>query len=332
MALSFKDKKNNTQFFIYGAGVGTMGGTRIFGGAFGEGLDEVILGAYTNIVANYEDGDKIYLFGFSRGAVAVRKLSALISKSGLVTQESSHLTQTAWQHFNGEQTQIFWDDTRDPNTHRGVKIEFIGAWDTVAGISKFETRDVAQSVEHAVQILSVDETRRYYRHVPWERSLSGKQTVEQIWLPGVHSDIGGGYGEAFLSTLSLLAMMDKISECCPDISFDDTYIERLVHFVEEHEIQVHNEGNFYKPRKVGCHVNQSVHPIMELMRGRRINFKGSAEPYEPLFDVTASDIIVDNGHHERNAQFFRETQFVSDSVHSKRLMETVRTRLSACPR
>jgi uncharacterized protein (DUF2235 family) len=337
MALSFKDKKDNTQLFIYGAGVGTMGGTRILGGAVGEGLSEVILGAYINIVANYEPGDKIYLFGFSRGAVAVRALSGFISKSGLVAHDSSNWTQRAWQHFRQERTQTRWEYIKNRYIHRGVRIDFMGVWDTVAGTSilskvlnqlRFETLDVAQGVENAVQILSVDETREYYRYVPWEHRHSDAQTVEQIWLPGVHSDIGGGYKEAFLSTLSLLAMMDKISEHCPDISFDRDYIQGLLRSIEADEIQVHNEGRFYKVREAGCHVNQSVHPVMELMRGRRINFKGSTEPYEPLFDVRTSNIVVDHEPRERNAQNFRETQFAGGSIHSNGLMERVRTRLS----
>jgi type VI secretion system (T6SS) phospholipase Tle1-like effector len=337
MALSFKDGKDNTQMFIYGAGVGTMAGTRIFGGAVGEGLNEVILGAYTNIVANYERGDKIYLLGFSRGAVAVRALSGFISTSGLVTQEASNFTQRAWQHYNCERTD--WEDVKNQHTHPDVKIEFIGVWDTVVGASilstmlhqlRFRTLDIARSVKHAVQILAIDELRRYYRHVPWDDLHSNGQTVEQIWLPGVHSDIGGGYQGAFLSTLSLFAMIDKISECCPDISFDCSSINKLFRCVENDRVEVHHEGSFYKPRKVGCHVNQSVHPIMELMRGRRIIFKESPEPYEPLFDATTSNIIVDDELRDHNAQQFHETRFAKDSIHSNGLMEAVRSRLSNC--
>src|SRR5947209_18898959 len=90
MSLSSRDTENNPQIFIYGAGIGTgslVG--KVMGGAFGEGLDEVILGSYINLVSNYEPGDKIYLFGFSRGAVAARALSDLITISGLVRSEFS---------------------------------------------------------------------------------------------------------------------------------------------------------------------------------------------------------------------------------------------------
>jgi Uncharacterized alpha/beta hydrolase domain (DUF2235) len=336
-ALSFKDKNHNPQLFIYGAGVGTMGGNKIFGGAVGDGLEEVILGAYINLVANYEPGDKIYLFGFSRGAVAVRTLSEFLSKTGLVTREKSHLTQVAWQYFKGEPTSISFDESKNEDTHRDLKVEFIGVWDTVVGTSilakmlnqlRFETLDVAQTVEHAVQILSIDEARKYYHHAPWARSSSDQQTVEQIWLPGVHSDIGGGYREAFLSTLGLFAMIDKISEHCPDISFYRPYMDKLVTFVKDRDIQVHGEGTFYKRRKVGCHVNQSVHPVMELMRGRRIKFGGDTRPYEPTFDATGSNIIIDREPRERNTQVFRETQFSKNSFYSNELADAVWTRVS----
>ncbi len=96
LSLAYRDHSGNPQLFIYGAGVGTGNlATRLTGGAFGEGLDEVILGSYINLVSNYESGDKIYLFGFSRGAIAARALSGLISVSGLVRAETSPMIESA---------------------------------------------------------------------------------------------------------------------------------------------------------------------------------------------------------------------------------------------
>ena len=69
------------------------------GRAFGQGIDEIILQAYVNLVANYEAGDKIYVFGFSRGAVAARALTGMISHSGLVRYDSSPYIQRAWHRF-----------------------------------------------------------------------------------------------------------------------------------------------------------------------------------------------------------------------------------------
>ena len=93
MSLSYRDKKDNPQLFIYGAGVGAGAlPLRLIGGAFGEGLDEVILGSYINLVSNYEPGDKIYLFGFSRGAFTARSVGGILSTLGL-------LNKTAMRYF-----------------------------------------------------------------------------------------------------------------------------------------------------------------------------------------------------------------------------------------
>ena len=75
LALAFKNRDKTPQIFLYFNGVGTASYKYLglLGKAFGEGLDQLILQAYVNIVANYEPGDKIYVFGFSRGSVAARQ-------------------------------------------------------------------------------------------------------------------------------------------------------------------------------------------------------------------------------------------------------------------
>jgi len=89
------------QNVIYAQGVGsTIGGvaerdvatrtfaglTRILGGAFGAGLDDLILDTYLRLCFDYEDGDQIFVFGFSRGAFAARKLAGLIDAVGIVSR------------------------------------------------------------------------------------------------------------------------------------------------------------------------------------------------------------------------------------------------------
>src|ERR1700722_12047947 len=93
LALQFRAKDGSPQLFFYFSGVGTASykWLGLLGKAFGEGIDALILQAYVNLVSNYEPDDKIYVFGFSRGAVAARALTGLISRSGLVRYECSPL-------------------------------------------------------------------------------------------------------------------------------------------------------------------------------------------------------------------------------------------------
>jgi len=73
------------QISYYHKGVGTTFGSRLRGGMFGYGLNDEIIRAYEWLIDNYNPGDELFIFGFSRGAYTARSLSGLISKCGLIT-------------------------------------------------------------------------------------------------------------------------------------------------------------------------------------------------------------------------------------------------------
>jgi len=72
------------QLVYYNPGVGTQFGSRIRGGMFGYGLDQVVIDAYEWLIDHYEEGDEIFIFGFSRGAYCARSLAGLVAKCGLL--------------------------------------------------------------------------------------------------------------------------------------------------------------------------------------------------------------------------------------------------------
>ena len=72
------------QISYYHKGVGTTFGSRLRGGMFGYGLNDEIIRAYEWLIDNYNPGDELFIFGFSRGAYTARSLSGLISKCGLI--------------------------------------------------------------------------------------------------------------------------------------------------------------------------------------------------------------------------------------------------------
>ncbi|TJW67132.1 MAG: DUF2235 domain-containing protein, partial [Mesorhizobium sp.] len=76
---STKDTGNPAQLAYYDIGV-----NGVIGGAFGKGLLRNILDAYEWLVENYNDGDDIFVFGFSRGAFTARSLTGFITKCGLL--------------------------------------------------------------------------------------------------------------------------------------------------------------------------------------------------------------------------------------------------------
>jgi uncharacterized protein (DUF2235 family) len=84
-ATEFADENGKPQLTHYIAGVGTRREDEKFvGGAFGLGISENIKNAYAFIVSNYEVGDEIYLFGFSRGAYTARSIAGLIHNLGVL--------------------------------------------------------------------------------------------------------------------------------------------------------------------------------------------------------------------------------------------------------
>ena len=77
------------QMVFYDNGVGTSKNKylRTLGGAFGFGFEDNVCDLYKFLARNYCDGDKIYFFGFSRGASTVRACNGMISKCGLAKGE-----------------------------------------------------------------------------------------------------------------------------------------------------------------------------------------------------------------------------------------------------
>jgi hypothetical protein len=163
---------------------------------------------------------------------------------------------------------------------------------------QFEDLRLARNVKHGVHILSMDETRDSYAPLLWEGRANEGQTMEQVWMPGVHADIGGGYHESFLSTVSLLWMIDRLAYHCPDLSFDDEYIDEtyVTNIVGNRNPVVNDEWKkhlwfmcqylrpFIKSHRTvpkGNDHNDRHHPMTELINDVDIEIRGRRKPYAP---------------------------------------------------
>ena len=221
------------QIAHYVRGVGTRKLERLQGGGFGYGISDNIKEAYQFLVSNYEPGDDIYIFGFSRGAYAARSLAGMIRNVGLLKREKLIFMEEAYQkykddrdpdwHPNGEEAKAF----RDNHTWGDVTIKFLGVFDTVGSLGapfglvlgwivnkifncSFHDTQLSAIVESAYHALAVDEFRLPFMPTLMTRNAQDKQAnFEQKWFPGVHSDIGGGYPNTGLSDLALEWMADK---------------------------------------------------------------------------------------------------------------------------
>jgi uncharacterized protein (DUF2235 family) len=246
--------KSDTQLVYYDPGVGTMGArgsvtrfgkatTRVAGLVVGFGVKDNIEEAYDWLSAHYQRGDRIFVFGFSRGAYTARALTGMVRTVGLLRPGTDNLTPYALKLYSksgGEdptpdEEKEFWRVRREftdrfgnpdlPNAfdpHR-KQIHFLGVWDTVKTIgwlnwkARFEqarwpfTRRIT-NVQHARHAMALDERRRpypVYRFDPEAVRDAEGRYVEQ-WFAGVHSDVGGQFVDDHrLSDIAFGWMVDE---------------------------------------------------------------------------------------------------------------------------
>ena len=200
--------QNEQQRVFYDPGVGTIASpgavsaiskflNRAMGLAFGYGLKTNIADAYKFLMAHYEPGDRIAMFGYSRGAYTVRCLAGLIHVCGLLRRGNEHLVPYAIKMYLDFDR---WDALGSfrPNAHQGVPIDFMGVWDTVSSMY-YEQRKMPHTsrnpalrvVRHAI---AIDERRAYFRQNRFGAPNIG-QDIREVWFPGVHGDVGGGAPE-----------------------------------------------------------------------------------------------------------------------------------------
>lgn len=228
------------QLGYYHPGVGTMGAanarnrlekqwSRIKGLAFGAGFMDNVGDAYRYLMNSYGDGDRIFLFGFSRGAYTVRALAGLIHTCGLLCPGNEGLIPYVLRMFAAKSRRSAARTLDVAHEFkkvfsRDILIDFVGVWDTVSSVGWIynpvilpdEGRNPIIKVgRHA---MSMDERRCYYHDKLWgppfqqhEAEFRVLQDIKQVWFAGVHSDVGGSYPEpeSGLSKLTLGWMLQE---------------------------------------------------------------------------------------------------------------------------
>jgi uncharacterized protein (DUF2235 family) len=254
------------QLVFYDPGVGTSPGLeKITGGMFGHGLDENVMDNYRYLATNYQPGDELFLFGFSRGAFTVRSTVGLIRKCGILTKPDESLIRDAYRIYRLTEKPppgATWKPADSPTaeafrnsySHPREKIRFLGVWDTVgslgipgrlrgltAGKYKFHDVELSSWVIGAYQALAVDEHRQPFEPAIWQTKPVDGQEVEQAWFPGAHSDVGGGYQQAGLSDQAFLWMVERAQR--HGLVFDNAYLESRIH--ADYSGKLHDSMDWY---------------------------------------------------------------------------------------
>lgn len=219
-----RDQTGAPQIVYYDQGVGTGNLTdKLTGGLTGEGLEENIHDAYRFVVGNYEPGDELYLFGFSRGAFTARSITGMIRKCGILSRRSADQYHEALELYRSEnrpesQKAVDFRKKHSISPVDPISIQFIGVWDTVGALGipghdshkyAFHDTELSGSVRHAYHALAIDERRGPFKPTLWDFMPKPDQKIEQVWFAGVHSDVGGGYAEVGLSDIAMQWMLDK---------------------------------------------------------------------------------------------------------------------------
>ncbi len=218
-------------------GVGTRGFLdRLIGGAFGAGLNDDIIGAYRFLALNYQPGDQIYVFGFSRGAYTARSLVGMIATIGLLTPQgvARNRLESALRIYRNrprEGTNIDIERFRADTYRNEVtpKIRLLGVFDTVGALGapgltrkryKFHNVELTTQIECARQALAIDERRLTFAPCLWNTRDNTVTDVKQVWFEGAHSDIGGGYPDTAPADLTLRWMVGEAQRCGLVFDFD----------------------------------------------------------------------------------------------------------------
>jgi hypothetical protein len=221
--------------YVKGVGVSSNPVDMLRGGLTGAGLAAGIKAGYRWLVREFRAGDRVAVFGFSRGAYTARSLAGMIGRVGLVDgsglgpRELDDAVDRAYARYRegpGAPGDGSWHAGLELAYRPGdpdIPVEFVGVWDTVGALgiptfvgvpdvlgsrTRYQFLDVVLNphIAHARHAVSIDEMRGPFRPTLW-RDIPAGQDVRQVWFPGDHEDVGGGHREKGLSDGALDWMM-----------------------------------------------------------------------------------------------------------------------------
>ena len=208
---------------------------------FGYGLKANLRQMYRELAQEYDSAnDRLFLFGFSRGAFTVRALAGLLHRCYLPHPDSpdniDERFERSWRLFqpmDGDAAAI--DDLR--REHRPCPVHFLGMWDTVksyGGLNPVILPHLRHNpdVAHVRHALALDERRAWFKPTTWGQLDSDReaamtrvdpddaaayqsQDIGEVWFTGCHSDVGGGDQGAATARIALRWMLGEAAHVTP---------------------------------------------------------------------------------------------------------------------
>lgn len=227
---------------------------RIGGLVAGVGLDENVKEIFCRLAREFDDGDKVLLFGFSRGAFTARAVAGMLYRFGLpypgTDDELEERFWRCWALFPA--IQPTGSDSTEIETlrseHRTVCVHCLGLWDTVksyGGLRPVMLPHLRHNprVVHVRHALALREHRAWFKHTTWGRldrdrdeamtKLVGEdrakvedQDIKEVWFDGYHSDIGAG-------KTTLRWMLSEVAAVTPELALSQCGRDLLAETDEE---------------------------------------------------------------------------------------------------
>jgi len=316
-----------------------------------------------------EEDDRIYMFGFSRGAFTVRVLASLVADVGLCTQYKDEQELDAWAHENYRYhclndrddrnkqgkgkirglLSLLWTKlfSKTPVKHSDQQpdIHFVGVWDTVDAYGfpideiatlwdrliypiRFPDQELSPKVLRACHAISVDDERQTFHPVLWNEANEKTDRIEQVWFPGVHTDVGGGYPRKSLSLVTLDWMMSRVEAEVTDQglvfvkSLRDLYTSQSDWNGPQHDSRAGLALYYrYKPRNIDDLCNDPHAGVTistpKLHRSVLERIKGRSLPYAPT-GIPAHYEVVATGDEEHDYESADQASKRAESLNHAR--------------
>jgi hypothetical protein len=232
MAAFARSGAGPSQLVYYQEGVGTAGlydaHVRAY---FGWGISAKIQDAYSFLEQTWRPGDRLFLFGISRGAFVALTLSRLLGRYGLPPGRDGDGWRRVWPAW------LAGTDAAEPGWVR-PRVDFLGAWDTVEALGapfpgfrdwtapRVGPRDSAlgATVRLAFHALAFHEQSIAFRPTLWKPPFPEGAHVEQRWFRGAHADVCGGFGNPALADVALSWIVGHAREA--GLAIDDVLLAR----------------------------------------------------------------------------------------------------------